>query len=124
MPDSKQAVDSVLMTFISLQKLEHYCTRGKAFYLFSFYFSKRYVLIQGINASTLPIKSGVPPGGDGNRSGQPAPVGLTVGSRFFDRPVKKIKRSSFPFLQQKYTYTPTEIYITICVFEIVYKKRH
>ena len=55
---------------------------------------------------------------DGNQSGQPAPsgqpelAGLTgtarvdrpVGSRFFDRPVKSIKKpSNFSFLQLKYS---------------------
>ena len=39
---------------------------------------------------------------DGNRSGRPAPVGLPVGSRFFDRPVKPVEKPvKFLFLATK-----------------------
>ena len=39
---------------------------------------------------------------DGNRSGQPARVGLPVGSRFFDRPVKPVEKPvKFSFLATK-----------------------
>ena len=95
MSDSRKAGDSVTHDIYFTTETRALLYSGKAFNLFSSYFSKRYVLIQGINASTLPIQNGVPPGGDGNRSGQLAPAGLTVGSRFFDRPVKKTVKFSF-----------------------------
>ena len=39
---------------------------------------------------------------DGNRSGQPALVGLLIGSKFFDRPVKPVEKPvEFSFLATK-----------------------
>ena len=39
---------------------------------------------------------------DGNWSGRPAPVGLPIGSRFFDRPVKLVEKPvKFSFLATK-----------------------
>ena len=65
----------------------------------------------------------------------------SIGPRFLGRLVKPVKfsflatkihlsqsrnRSNSPFLQLKYTYTPTEIYLPICIFKIkqFYEKRH
>ena len=61
---------------------------------------------------------------DGNRSGRPAPVGLPVGSRFFDRPVKPVEKPvklSF-FGTKKHLSTKQSILTYFIINKTFYKK--
>ena len=61
---------------------------------------------------------------DGNRSGQLASVGLPVGSRFFDRPVKPVETPvKFSFLATKrHLSTNQNILIHFIINKTFYKK--
>ena len=60
---------------------------------------------------------------DGNRSGRPAPVGLPVGSRFFDRPVKPVEKPvEFSFLATKrHLSTNRNVLIYFIINKTLYK---
>ena len=61
---------------------------------------------------------------DGNRSGRPALVGLPVGSRFLDRPVKPVEKPvEFSFLATKrHLSTNRNILIYFIINKTFYKK--
>ena len=61
---------------------------------------------------------------DGNRPGRPAPVGLPIGSRFFDRPVKLVETPvEFSFLATtKHLSTNRNIVIYFIINKTFYKK--